>query len=754
MAENKGILKPRAYARLLTMIGDQLIKNEKVALIELIKNSYDADANWVQIRFNNFELDKDENTLLKNSNSNIEIEDDGSGMTFSTLIDVWLNPATPNKFIQKETGENHTNKNRIIQGEKGIGRFAVYKLGTTIELTTRSTSKSESEILLLNDLSIYDNELIKYTSDKKKLEKKSNTAKYLDEIEFLYETRIEPIDIIEKEVIIQGKKEIRKPHGTIIKVTNLRGEWSFDKINFILSEISKMNNPVSKVYDDSFICEILVNGESQFDDEKDDRDKLTILQAKAPIKITNGIFDGQTKLYYKANGSKVEIKLERLLEIREFRRRFCASDSRTLKRLPSCGPFTFQFHIYDLTNNAPVKYKLLRDERTIIKNNRIYLYRDGMRVAPYGDKNDDWLEIDILRGTGRAGDYLSNDQTVGIIGISTEKNPDLKDKTNREGILEIGNAFEDFKAIIQGIFGLLLSEYKKYKFAVEAKKKIALVKESVTQRQFENFKEYLTEKNDPKGLKAFEIIQKNYINEKKYLKERAEITEDLSAVGISVEAASHDLMMMMRRANSTLGIVLEMTQSKTYDHLILQKNLQKLKGQLRYIEDQIEGIQPIFRSSKKTPRDHAITKIINDAKLYYEGVLAENNAILQIDEIGNKLSVKCTEAVLLQTFINLLDNSVYWLKTIDNSKKQIRVVINSEKSQVIFADNGPGVHPDFVNYIFEPFFSTKGMQGRGLGLYIASQLLGRFDFEISYIKNIKDKILPGANFLIDFSKQA
>jgi hypothetical protein len=56
MSNDKGILKPRAYARLLTMIGDQLIKNEKVALIELIKNSYDADANWVQIRFKDFTL--------------------------------------------------------------------------------------------------------------------------------------------------------------------------------------------------------------------------------------------------------------------------------------------------------------------------------------------------------------------------------------------------------------------------------------------------------------------------------------------------------------------------------------------------------------------------------------------------------------------------------------------------------------------------------------------------------------------------
>lgn len=753
MTEDKGILKPRAYARLLTMIGDQLIKNEKVALIELIKNAYDADANWVQIRFRDFTVDSDENTLIKSKKSCIEIEDDGIGMTFETIKSIWLNPATPNKFIQKQKGNNLTKKKRIIQGEKGIGRFAVYKLGKTIELTTKSDVRAEQEILLINDLSAFDNELINKELDDQKINNEEvTTPKYLDQIEFLYEKRPKPIEIIEKKVIIKGKTELRKPYGTIIRITNLRGEWSFEKIETILADISKLTNPVTAKVNDSFICEILVNEQSQFKDDKGDKESLTILQVKAPIKITEGEYDGANKISYKINDSTIELSLERLLEIKEFRKRFCSTDSRNIKRMPECGPFTFQFHIYDLTNQAPPKYKLLRDEKEIIKNNRIYLYRDGLRVAPYGDKSDDWLEIDILRGTGRAGDYLSNDQTVGFIGISTKKNPDLKDKTNREGLLEIGNAFEDFKSIIQGIFGLLLNEYKRYRFALEAKEKIALVKESITQNQFESFKEYLIEKKDSKGVKAFEIIIKNYANEKKYLKNRAEITEDLAAVGIAVEAASHDLMMMMQRAISTLGMVIEMTELKNYDSKLLNENLKKLRGQIEYIESQIEGIQPIFRSSKRKNKDLKITTILNDVKRYYEGVLEDDNIIFHIEEVGKNFTVNTTEAILLQTFINLLDNSVFWLKTIDSSSKKISVRIDKEKSIVIFADNGPGIKTEDQQYIFEPFFSTKGMQGRGLGLYIADQLLRRYDFEISYITKKQNMILSGANFLIDFSK--
>ena len=130
------------------------------------------------------------------------------------------------------------------------------------------------------------------------------------------------------------------------------------------------------------------------------------------------------------------------------------------------------------------------------------------------------------------------------------------------------------------------------------KNKIALVKESVTQNQFESFKQYLDDGKILKGAKVLDVIYKNYINEKKYLKDRAEISEDLAAVGIAVETASHDLMMMMQRAMQTLSSVIELTESKIMTRKFSIQISKKLHGQITYIESQIEGIQPIFRSSK------------------------------------------------------------------------------------------------------------------------------------------------------------
>ena len=114
------------------------------------------------------------------------------------------------------------------------------------------------------------------------------------------------------------------------------------------------------------------------------------------------------------------------------------------------------------------------------------------------------------------------------------------------------------------------------------------------------------------------------------------------------------------------------------------------------------------------------------------------------------LVVKISDAILMQVFINLLDNAIYWLATTSKKEKKISIILDGKENYMIFADNGPGIHEDDRTYIFEAFYSGKGDEGRGLGLYIARQLLEKNDFKIRLIDD-KNKILPGANFIIDFN---
>ena len=136
----------------------------------------------------------------------------------------------------------------------------------------------------------------------------------------------------------------------------------------------------------------------------------------------------------------------------------------------------------------------------------------------------------------------------------------------------------------------------------------------------------------------------------------------------------------------------------------------------------------------------------------YAKSLQESNVTCAISSTGNELIMECTDAVLLQVFINLFDNALYWLKTI-KWKREIRIIINTDDRTVIFSDSGPGVKENDAPYIFEPFFSGKGEDGKGLGLYIARQLLDRYNSSIELIQCTEDKILSGANFLLKLGNE-
>ncbi len=113
MSESKK-LQIRPYARLLTMLGEQLIKNERIALIELIKNSYDADADWVKVTFQGFG-----NNYQIKPGSKIIIEDDGIGMNLDIVEKHWLNPATPEKKDEKRKRIPHL-KDELFRVKKGL----------------------------------------------------------------------------------------------------------------------------------------------------------------------------------------------------------------------------------------------------------------------------------------------------------------------------------------------------------------------------------------------------------------------------------------------------------------------------------------------------------------------------------------------------------------------------------------------------------------------------------------------------------
>ena len=433
MAKQIKNIKP--YARLLTMLGEQLIKDESIALVELIKNSYDADAEKVNVRFENFLILEENGTRTlkqKENESKIILEDSGIGMSSTVIEDHWLNPATP---IKKEYKANNqkTEKGRVIQGEKGIGRFSLFKLGSKITVITKPKDSSE-EYVVEYDFSKFDEDF--YDKGLKK-------HLFLEDIKVTFEPR-SPVEIVNSSY---KKSHIwAKNQGTKIIIENIKGNWSEKKISDIVDDIRKMRPlfeiiKTEDVYND-FAVDFYIDEELFGAPDKKYLDNLKILLDNKPvIKVTDGLFDETNKNFiYKLDGidktlSLDDDKIKGNIVFKNF------INSRCTLFPFACGSFHFEFYIFDLSPTAPTKFYLDRDEKEIIRENRIYLYRDKIRVYPYGESTDDWLGVDKFRGTVSAGGLFSNDQIIGCVYITQKDNPNLTDKTSREGLMiEIGRA--------------------------------------------------------------------------------------------------------------------------------------------------------------------------------------------------------------------------------------------------------------------------------------------------------------------------
>lgn len=216
----------RPYARLLSMLGDQLIKDETIALVELIKNGYDADADAVTVSFLGFSSQWE-----GTENSTIVVHDDGEGMSIETIRDVWMNPATPNKRGPDGAPRVTEGKHRVMQGEKGIGRYAMLKLGYRIRLITRPR-ESPLENVVEFDLSEFGEELLG--------KKKGSEAPFLDDLKFEVKER-DPETFTSSAKKEKGKDK-PKEHGTRIEISALRSKWGEQKVTTAAKEISKLQS--------------------------------------------------------------------------------------------------------------------------------------------------------------------------------------------------------------------------------------------------------------------------------------------------------------------------------------------------------------------------------------------------------------------------------------------------------------------------------------------------------------------------------
>jgi signal transduction histidine kinase len=706
MSVETGKVNFRPRARLIKTIGEELISNDVVAIIELVKNSYDADADVVEINFNG-DVEEVKNSkgkvihrFLKKDGASITITDNGTGMKLETIKDSWMEPATISKKYSKES----QSKKRKVTGEKGIGRFASAKLASQLKIVTRSANENEVEANFNWD-------------------DFSDDTKYLDQVECTWEVRA-PKNIKEK--------------GTYLYLTNLNSDWDEEKLKQLRIALSRMINPISPVID--FLIDFkLPEKLKEFSGLIESPDTLN----KPDYKVRGNVTDkGSAQVFYSSKNHTEEIKI---------------IDNKNLIKedfLPASGPFSIEFRAWDRDlDSIDDLAKKLDSTRKNIKADLdslggISIYRDKFRVLPYGEAKNDWLRLD-LRRVQNPTMRISNNQIVGYVSVSLQTNPELKDQSNREGIVD-SKSFTDLQEQIIAILNEL--EQKRYNERRPEDK-------SQTDNGKALFEDFniaglidLVKTKLGKDEDAIKLVEQTETRIKEGVKKVQNVISRyrrLSTLGLLIDSVLHDgnnYIGKIDLASNLISAELDSDPASIEEIKTQNQNIQTLRKSLAQL---FKRLEPFGGKKRGRPADIVLEDAILNMFELHKTELSINKISYVLP--ATQTIVRFDESDVQTIILNLLQNSIYWLNQQSKDSKQIEVTVERTDDAVnmVFSDSGPGVKEENIKSIFDPYFSSK-KDGIGLGLTIVGEIITEYDGSLSLIDNGP---LDGASFQITFKKK-
>lgn len=696
-------------------IGDELISSEVVALIELVKNAYDADASRVLIRFAG---------PLERGAGGIDVIDDGHGMTRETVEGVFLEPATT---FRRSRPRSELLGRRVL-GEKGIGRFAVSRLADELELITRRP-EAPTETHALFDWRLFDDE----------------TA-YLDEV---------PVEIAESapaEITAGGVSgllwagaaptdPVRLERGTALRMTMLRTSWGESDLGGLHAGLARVISP--------FPFQVGA-GAPEF-----------AIRVEAPRDMPQftRIVEPSEALQSPHYSLSADISTDGTYELRLALRDVDESRSKKGRiplggRQPECGPFRLELRVWDrdqpsmgeLAERFGTRATQIR--RDLDEAAGVNVYRDGFRVLPYGEPGDDWLQLDRRR-VNNPTLRLSNNQVAGYVLISGDANPALRDQTNREGLIQ-NQAYDDLRQLVLGV----LAELEAARYGVRPRQEPR--PRERPGRLFEGLniaalaryaEERYPEDRRLRGLlgEAEETLAEGV--------ERAQEVvaryRRLATLGQLIDKVLHDGRAPLASIRNQALIALGLIARREADCEAL---LAEADNRLVRIRDQQDALATVFRRIEP----FAGRKRGRPATIALEEVLRRTFELAEqdIDRLNVRVELPTGEtlvtvdpAELQEVFINLLDNSLRWLATKPREDRRILVEFDRDEEgmHILFSDSGPGVPPDIREQVFDPYFSTAE-GGTGLGLTLAGEIVD--EYYGGSLDLLDSGPLPGATFRV------
>ncbi len=685
--ERSGRAPFRARARLIRLLGEELISNEAMALAELVKNAYDADAHAVVVRLHN---------PPEQGGMTIEVMDDGDGMSLDTILHSWLEPAASQKRRRQRTALG-----RLPLGEKGVGRFAADKLGEEMELISRPRTGGDEVMLHVHWHHFEDDG-------------------YLDDIENTWETH-EP-----REFLGAG-------HGTIVRVRRPRTTWDATLVTRVRESLSRLISPHAHARD--FSIELTCPAFPEL------TGPITgTLPSNAPHRLA-GRVDTQGLLNIDDGTDDIGAIDLRLVDPALFMKNGSL-------RPPVCGAFSLRLDVWDLDAIGDSSSTADRTTRAALRAcSGVSIYRDGFRVMPYGERGDDWLELNQRR-VNNPTMRVSNNQIVGLIEITGQYNQDLRDRTSREGLLDT-QAFFDLRALVLAALSML--EQARFarrhpRAAISTAIKTADVERDGVLQLLANA--HARAQDGPGPRTDLQEIERAYKQALEEQQARYDHVVRLAGVGLAAEKLTREVNKTLGAVTMTLRTLLNQARTLQQDSP-LNGYLALLQEQYELLDEQLNLMAPLYRPSVRELEQLDVRAVVNDVVRMLDVELGEMQVHLDVTQDA-PLTLRINRGHLMQVLLTLFDNALHALQNRGSDvDARIGVHINAgpRDAGLIVADNGPGVRPEARHLIFAPFYAARA-GGRGLGLHVAQDILASYNSSIVLLE--AGTLLPGANFAIKF----
>lgn len=405
--EENNKLHFKTNIQLKSIIGKDLINDDNIAILELVKNSFDADAKKVEVQYLNLKKNDDKITSsFSDKTSRLIIKDNGLGMDLVDIQEKWLNIA----YSEKKS--NNRQHNRMMAGAKGVGRFSCDRLGEYLNLYTKKLN-SEDYLLLKIDW--------------KKFEIDDNT-KEIQSIDLDYETLTKTelvnrnIEVFEQGVLL----EIIKLRSNWVSETKDAKNWNTDKLVNLKKYLEKLINPNQAFEKNDFGIYLSVPEFIEENTKKEEHEKFI-------GKIENTIFE---KLDFKTTSIESEIIDEGKVILTTLK-----DKGQTIFWIKEKNIYFPQVNDSKITLYYLNPYsKAFFTKQTGIQSvnyGSIFLFINGFRIPPYGEVGDDWLGLDQRKNQGTAR-YIGLREIVGSVEI-LDKTNNFQIISSREGIVKNEN---------------------------------------------------------------------------------------------------------------------------------------------------------------------------------------------------------------------------------------------------------------------------------------------------------------------------